>query len=395
MSDEEELELQALQRQLDDAFQVTRPRPAFEDELWLRMQAHRPIWQRLRDGLGGLIDGMREAPGVPATAVAILLVVVLGAGIVKYGGLLPGAGTASLAPAGQDTGTKGGAEAPREFGDSLPVPALQGSTVPTDHAVTSPAYYSGAATLVWAGKFDVTASSLPVYRYREPTAQDAEQFAAALGAAPAAQQTPGSLGTYSGDNFVLVVTGSVARPAKEPSFNLSELSARTAAGTDPVRVATSYLAARSLIPAWSYQTEVTRAGNITRVWFVRLFDTNQGQVPLVDGKGARYGIEVEIKSGQPRVVETGPLPLAIDSATYPVITSDQAIRAVLATSAAPSAGTPVVRLTKAELVYVLAWAGDHSFYEPAYLFSGTFIDQGVTKVKLVLVPAVGPSFLSP
>jgi hypothetical protein len=396
MSDEEELELQALQRQLDDAFQVTRPRPDFEDELWLRMQAHRPMWQRLRDGLGALIDGIREAPGVPATAVAILLVVFLGAGIVKYGGLLPGAGTASLAPAGQDTGTKGGAEAPREFGDSLPVPALSGgSTAPIDHAVTSPGYYSGSATLVWTGTFDLTPSNLPVYRYREPTAQDAEQFAAALGAAPAAQQTPGSLGTYSGANFELVVTGSVAHPAKEPSFKLSELSARTAAGSDPVRVATSYLAARSLIPAWSYQTEVARAGNITRVWFVRLFDTNQGQVPLVDGHGARYGIEVEIKSGQPRVVETGPLPLAIDSATYPVISSDQAIRAVLATSAAPSGGIPVVKLTKAELVYVLAWAGDHSFYEPAYLFSGTFTDQGVTKVKLVLVPAVGPSSLSP
>ena len=395
MSDEEELNLQALQRQLDDAFQTARPRPAFEDELWLRMQARRPVWQRLRDGIAGLLEGMREAPGVPATAVAILLVVVVGAGILKWGGLGPGGGTASLAPAGQDSGVKNGA--PNEFGP-LPMPVLAGgtATVPTDHAVTSPAYYYGSATLVWAGQFEVTATNLPVFRYREPTEADAEQFAAALGAAPAAQQTPGSLGTYSGDDFVLEVTRSVAQPAKEPSFNLTELNAKTA-GSDPVRVATSYLAARSLIPAWSYQTEVAKAGDITRVRFVRLFDTNQGQVALVDGQGNRYGIEVDIKSGQPRVVETGPLPLSIDSATYPVITSDQAVRAALATSAPQVGGpqNPVVRLTKAELVYVLVWAGDHSFYEPAYLFSGTFSDQGVTKIKRVLVPAVGPSFLSP
>jgi hypothetical protein len=54
-----------------------------------------------------------------------------------------------------------------------------------------------------------------------------------------------------------------------------------------------------------------------------------------------------------------------------------------------------VRLTKAELVYKLVWAGDHSFYEPAFLFSGTFTDHGVVKVKRILVAAVGPSFLSP
>jgi hypothetical protein len=45
-------------------------------------------------------------------------------------------------------------------------------------------------------------------------------------------------------------------------------------------------------------------------------------------------------------------------------------------------------------VYALAWAGDHSFYEPAYLFSGTFTYNGTTYVKRVLVPAVDPSQLA-
>ena len=66
------------------------------------------------------------------------------------------------------------------------------------------------------------------------------------------------------------------------------------------------------------------------------------------------------------------------------------------TSSAPSSGlVPVVRITKAELVYTLVWGGDHSYYEPAYLFSGTFSNNGVPSVKRVLIPAVVPSFLTP
>jgi hypothetical protein len=50
-----------------------------------------------------------------------------------------------------------------------------------------------------------------------------------------------------------------------------------------------------------------------------------------------------------------------------------------------------VALTSAELVYSLVVAGDHSFYEPAILFSGSFTVSGTTYVKRVLVPAVDPS----
>jgi hypothetical protein len=49
---------------------------------------------------------------------------------------------------------------------------------------------------------------------------------------------------------------------------------------------------------------------------------------------------------------------------------------------------PAVQLTTAELVYALALGGDHSYYEPCFLFSGTFIYNGVTYVKRVLVSAV-------
>jgi hypothetical protein len=69
----------------------------------------------------------------------------------------------------------------------------------------------------------------------------------------------------------------------------------------------------------------------------------------------------------------------------------------LGASSAPagSASIPVVRITRAELVYTLVWGGDHSYYEPAFLFSGTFANNGVTMVKRVLIPAVVPSLLAP
>jgi hypothetical protein len=403
MSEEEDLDLQALQRQLDDAFQTTRPRPAFEDELWLRMQARRPILSRFRDSLTGLIDGLREAPAVPSAAVAILLIVVVGAGIFTLSGLHPGAGSSSTtAGALHDTGgTKYGPTAP-EYG-SLPPPSLSGSgatpvTTPTQSAFSGPTYL-GPASLTWAGTLQVAAASLPVFRYQEPTLAAADEFATSIGAAPAAKTVTGALGTYSsGDGIELVVYGSVAQPAREPTFVLYEAKLASAPVGDPVREATAYLGAHSLIPTWPYQTQVQKVGVTTRVEFLRSFDVpTQGLIKVVDGAGERYGIEVDLVGGQSRVLETGPLPLTLDSASYPIITSDQAVRAALATSATSSAATPypAVTLTKAELVYKLVWAGDHSFYEPAFLFSGTFTDHGVVKVKRVLVPAVGPSFLSP
>jgi hypothetical protein len=99
---------------------------------------------------------------------------------------------------------------------------------------------------------------------------------------------------------------------------------------------------------------------------------------------------VDLRGGQP-LQAAGPLPVNLDTADYPVISSDQAVRAAVTSKSAASASLavpPTVRLTKVELVYALADAGDHSFYEPAFLFSGTFTNNGVTYEKRVLVPAV-------
>jgi hypothetical protein len=403
---EEDLELQALQRQLDDAFQTTRPRPSFEDELWLRMQSRRPIWLRIRDGLAGLIEGMREAPAVPSAAVAVVLIVLLGIGIVRTSGLHFGAGGGSTAAGtAQDGNRPFGPNAAPAFGP-LQAPALATTppSVPpveglTQSVAASPnRIYLGPASLTWAGHLNVTATNLPVFRYQEPTSAAANQFAASVGASPSPQVAPGGLGMYTGENFTLVVTGSAAQPPHEPSFSLSELkSAPGASGGDPVAIATAYLAAHSLIPTWPYQTDVQTTGGTVRVRFLRSFDVVAvGQIALVGGVGDPYGIEVDTATGTQGAFENGPLPLSLESANYPIINADQAVQSALASTLTSSGATsyPAVRLTKAELVYKLVWAGDHSFYEPAFLFSGTFTDHGIVYVKRVLVPAINPSFLS-
>ena len=393
MSEEEDLDLLALQRQLDDAFQTTRPRPAFEDELWLRMQARRRIWTRVREGLAGFFEGIREAPAVPSAAVAIVLVVLVGASIYTMSGLHFGGGGSTAARGGDTAAAPVKQDSqfgllPRPNSGEAPVPNL-----PVDGALN----YAGPATLVWAGQLNVTSASLPVYRYVEPTRGDADRFAASRGARPSSDVAQGGLGVYAGPSFTLVVLSTVAQPAREPYFNLSDLKTTSATGTDNVARAAAILSAHNLMPTWPFQTEIqTIDASTVRVKFLRQFDVpGQGRASLVNSSGVAYGTEVDFAPGTPGAFESGPLPLSLESADYPTLSADQAIRSLGASSAPAGAGNiPVVRITKAELVYTLAWGGDHSFYEPAFLFSGTFSNNGVTSVKRVLIPAVAPSFLS-
>jgi hypothetical protein len=387
VSEDEDLELLALQRQLDDAFQTTRPRHNFEDELWLRMQSRRPIWQRLGDGIAGLVAGIRESPAVPSAAVAVGLVVLLGAGIYTLSGLHGGGGGAggaatSLRPA----------DGAAPFGQ-VPRPASgQTALAPT---VNGFATYSGAVTLVWAGNLAVSAAALPVYRYIEPTGTDADRFAASIGALPSNDVAQGGIGVYAGRDFTVVILSSVAQPPKEPYVNVSDLKSTDASG-DSLAIAKAYLDKHHLFPTWPYTTDVqTNAGSV-RVDFLRIFDVpGLGQANLVDSGGNRYGTEVDLAPGAAGAFEKAPMPLTLEPATYPIISADQAIRALGASSSQSGGSIPVVHITKAELVYTLVWGGDHGYYEPAYLFSGTFTLNGVPSVKRILIPAVAPAYLTP
>jgi len=391
MSDNEDLELQALQRQLDDAFETTRPRVGFEDELWSRMQARRPLWLRVREFVAALVDSIRQAPAVPAAAVAVVLIVAVGVGIVSLSGLHFGGGGSTA------TSQSGGAQynasrAPGAFG-ALPAPApvedTGGPLVAAPAKQSGTNLYLGAARLVWAGQLRIPIGSAPVFRYQEPTTLDADQFASTLGAS-LTNRASGILGLYAGDGFVLTVSGTNRQPLVDPFFNLTpDRSRPSAPGPTATDTATSFLTAHKALPAWPNVIAVEQIGDVTHVYYVRQFAVpGYAFAYVVTQLGFRYGLGVDLRGGQP-LQASGPLPLALESANYSIISADQAIRQALALSSSAPASAPKIRLTSAELVYELAYAGDHSFYEPAFLFSGTFTQNGTTFTKRVLVPAVG------
>ncbi|OLD24144.1 MAG: hypothetical protein AUG06_02870 [Actinobacteria bacterium 13_1_20CM_2_65_11] len=391
MSDNDDLELQALQRQLDDAFETTRPRSAFEDELWSKMQARRPLWTRIVDVFTGLFEAIRAAPAVPAAAAAVVLILAIGIGVFSAGGVHFGGGASTT------SSQAGGAQYNGAFG-RLPAPALQ--PVPIEDTggpkAAAPAQqsgtnlYLGPARLVWAGQLSVATTSAPVFRYEEPTALDADRFATALGASPAGR-TPGTLGVYTGDGFVLAVSGSKRQPLAEPTFSLTpDRSRLPAPGPTEADTAAAFLTAHSAVPAWPSVDAVEQIGDVTQVRYLRQFAVpGYGFAYLVNQWGVRYGLAVDLRGGQP-LQATGPLPVNLATANYSIISADQAVRSALASSPSAPSAAPTIRLTSAELVYALASAGDHSFYEPAFLFSGTFTQNGSTFTKRVLVPAVGP-----
>jgi hypothetical protein len=405
MSDQEDLELQALQRQLDDAFQTTRPRAGYEDDLWSKMQARRPLWAQVRDFFAGLVASVRRVPAAPAAAVAVILVLAMGIGIVSLRG--PGGGGGASTATSRDAGTApfAGAGALGAFG-RLPAPALQpvsgAETAPKTAGPSGPlagqpavSLYFGPATLVWAGQFNIQATSAPVYRYAEPTTATADQFASTLGASrQTGVEGTAPLGSYSGSGFVLGVAGTSQSPLREPFFFLTpDRSKLPAPRPTTIDTANTFLAGHNLVPVWPYVVVTVQSADVVRVLYLRQFAVQGvGQAYMVDGVGERHGLEVDLRGGQP-LQAAGPLPLTLDTADYPIISGDQAVRAAVTSKSAASASLavpPTVRLTKVELVYALAVAGDHSFYEPAFLFSGTFTNNGVTYEKRVLVPAVAP-----
>ena len=398
---DEDIELAALQRRLDDAFETTRPRPGFDDELWLRMQSSRPASSRLRDALSGLIGGIRAVPTVPLAAAAAFLVIALLVGLVARFGV--GGGNTATSSFG------GAANAPSQFYTGsfgkLPTPVFNGqkSTAPTPGNSQQPAVpaYSGPVQFTWTGKLTLNITTAPVYRYREPSPDIADQFATGLGAV-LRDRPSGFLGMYTAADYTLKVRGTIASPPSSPAYFIFASLAMPptdAAGAGPADQANIFLAQHSLVPQWSNTVEVDSSGDPIKVRFDRQFDVGgYGPAYLVDFNGARYGLEVDLSANRP-VLATGLLPVSLDSADYKIISVDDAVRSAVGTSssgaAAGAASVPTVQLDQAELVYVLAPAGDHSFYEPAFLFSGTLKLKDQTLTERVLVPAVDPSQRNP
>jgi hypothetical protein len=380
-----------LQRQLDDAFQTTRPRAGFDDELWLRLQSRRPAPSRLRDAFAGLIAGVRAVPVVPVSAVALILILVLGVGLLGRFTLRGGGGGAAGTASQFAPGPNGTAGA---FG-RLPTPAFVSKTAAPSSSLSEPAGGANAgAQYVWTGTLNLATTTAPVFRYNEPSPNTADQFATALGAI-LTERPPGVLGKYAASDYTLTVTGTVQAPASSPAYfilSASNMPPIDAAGAGPADVASIFLAQHSLVPQWPYTVDVETSGDLTNVRYERQFAAGAyGPAYLVDGAGQRYGLEVDLRDNKP-VLASGLLPVNLDQAEYGIVSPDEAVRAVVA---AGSSSGPKVTLDHAELVYVLVPAGDHSFYEPAILFSGSQTLNGQTAVKRVLVPAVVPSQRNP
>jgi hypothetical protein len=398
--DGEELELQALERQLDDAFQTTRPRPDFEDELWLRVQSSRPAPRRLRDAMAAFWNGVREVPAVPATATALVLIVALGVGIFALNGLGRGGGGATSSGAERAAAPAAGQYFAGNFG-KLPSPVFSSapkSTAPgANSSVPQGTDYAGPVQLTWTGTFDFHLTTAPVFRYREPSSSDADQFASALGAVLRGRPS-GFLGMYAAADYTLKVRGTVTSPPSSPAyfiFSGLNLPPIDAAG-GPQDLADVFLAQHSLQPQWQYTVGVDSTGDPVKVVYQRQFDVpGYGPAYLIDVNANRYGLEVDLSGNRP-VLASGVLPTSLDIANYNVIGSADAIRTATGSGAPSSdAAAPVAKLDQAELVYVLVPAGDHSFYEPAFLFTGAVQAGGQSYTKHVLVPAVDPSQRNP
>lgn len=390
---DEDLELAAMQRQLDDAFATTRPRQGFEDELWLRVQSSRPAPSRLRDAFAGLMAGIRAVPVVPATAIAAVLVIALTVGLlVRNTNLHFGGGAANSA--GQYAPAQGDLSA-GTFG-RLPTPVFNGAkAAPSTQAGQSLNTAAGAVQYTWTGKLDLPITTAPVFRYNEPSSNAADQFATGLGAA-LSDRPSGFLGSYFASDYTLKVRGTVQAPPSSPAYFIfasTSMPAIDAAGASPADQANIFLAQHSLVPQWLYSVEVDSSGDPIKVRYERKFDApGYGSAYLVDANGQRYGLEVDLSANRP-VLVSGLLPISFDEADYRIVTADNAVAAALATGA--TSGQQKVALTQAELVYVLAPAGEHSFYEPAILFSGSQTVNGQTVVHRILVPAVDPSQRNP
>ncbi|HET7339016.1 MAG TPA: hypothetical protein VFK22_05670 [Candidatus Dormibacteraeota bacterium] len=387
-----ELELQALERQLDDAFETTRPRAGFEDELWLRMQSARPAPRRLRDALAALWSGIRAVPAVPATATALVLIVAVGVGVFTLGGLgHPGGGSTSAV--GRLAAPNEGQSFAGTFG-KVPSPVFNTTPKAATPETLAPsgADFAGPVRLQWTGTFDLNITTAPVFRYAEPSQTDADQFASALGAVLRGRPS-GFLGTYSAADYTLKVRGTISSPQSSPAYfifsGLNLPASDTAGG--PQASADVFLAQHSLVPQWPYTVAVDSTNDPVKVIYERQFTVpGYGPAYLLDASGNHYGLEVDL-SGNRVVLASGMLPANFDVANYNVISGADAITAAVATSSPQaSPAVPVVQLNHAELVYVLVPSGDHSFYEPAFLFTGTLQSGGQSYIKHVLIPAVDP-----
>src|SRR5260370_13894200 len=115
------------------------------------MRARGPLWPRVREFFAGFVGSVRGGPAVPAAAVAVILVVALGIGIIARSGVHFGAGGASNASSRAPAEAVAGSRYAGTF-SPLPVPAAAATNAPpkaanpsidTGGAIANPNAYAG------------------------------------------------------------------------------------------------------------------------------------------------------------------------------------------------------------------------------------------------------------
>ena len=391
-----------LERRLDAAYTASRPRPGYDKELWHRLEASRSWWARAR--------GTIAAPGwsrfVPAVAGACALLLVIGIAFGLTRGRVGGAGGAGSASLSQQAPKRPEIGASPAFG-KLPPPMAAAAT---DTRALTPAQgagqdLSGPMSYVWVGsRLPAVPTAAPVYRYAEPSAAAADEFAARLGAHRAAVPTSAEiLGIYAAPDAGLTLTHSSSELGIEPSFALTPHGSEDPGGTGPSdeaarAAAVRFLEARRLAPAWPYDVSVDAVrGFPSVVHLARQFDVpGAGRWSQVTATGRPGGFSVIVKGDGSVFQASGPIPVELEGSSYPVRSGQEAVRALNSRpspSVAISGGGPRAAMDRVQLVYVVVPDGDRGFYEPAYLFTGTVKIGGQERATSVVVPAVANSEL--
>jgi hypothetical protein len=284
----------------------------------------------------------------------------------------------------------------------LPVPSqLQGRPAAQPAAATDA---TPEVQFAWKGRLPAIPAGGRVYRYQEPSHADADAFAARLGASRAPGPQDVVLGYYSGPGFRLILLPTRAG-GREPLFVFTPLGSENpgpAGPTDQVarETATRFLTSHDLPVDQPSELKVQGTpGFPSVVHYYRRFslDGLSTLAPQVDATGSQTGLDVVVKGDGSVFQASGPLPLTLETATYP-FRSSASVEASIPGSNVPASHSrsnlPRVELTRAELVYVVVADGSRSFFEPAWLLSGKYDNrQGLTVDEHVIVPAVDDSQL--
>jgi hypothetical protein len=381
-----------LERRLDAAFGQTRPRRGFEDTLWARLEQRSR--RSPRSWPAGLLNrvprGAWPALGGLA-AVLVLLIAVLPLVIRGHqGGSSASSSTVTsesapatgIAPMPATRAPQAGSDlaGPATVFGLLPTPRLAG----TDQSTSLPGGvipYYGPATLSVTASLATLSATLPVFRFAGLSAQQAAAIAKSHHGQPVTTSSP---------------------PFREPRVQITAAKTGSAGGVpvadaQALAAADAFLAGRNLALPWSHLPQVVDQGSLALVRYVRQFAVNgQGPVTQVDQLGEPAGADFTIRPDGVVLRATVPMQLELQASAYPARASQQLAQDAVNAPPPSSVGLsalPQVQLSQASLVYIAVAAAGFGYFEPAYLFSGTFTAGAARYEKRVLVPALEASQL--